>query len=583
MALPIELTSRVGVSKHNISHGFCRKWFTPIAAEATIHPNKNKPPIKVGEALGFIIKRSAIQSEFYEEMEAPDNETMDLALELFDRYGRIKEEICEHALRKGSGVWKSELNDGSILLIKDVKVESQYRRKRVGSKLVLHILEEAMRKSPDVAYAFASTAIYNDDRTSPAISVDGVASFLRTLQFRRVGLTPWLALARDKEHPSRRLPAAEDPDLQPEIDSILDSDSDPEVIVCNPDFTQTRLKQSEWDTRFTGKPAKKKPSITTRNRPLHYAVKSLTDMDALNFLRSHARGGDSDKFSLKSIDGRGDSVLHVAARASKPQCTQWLLQQPDIEAFSKANHEGYTPLEALEAQLENQRVRTPFGNNRMNLLSDKFDGFDKPSVTCLLLLRGVEEPSSEQRRRARFGCSCGNCIEGFLSPRMLKNVTQVAEMEYDMLRSCCPPGEQWYRMHQDILHHLSSSLRSRFKTSKVLQKSFASVMSAVADCLSKGIIPRKQFVVEQLQSTWGWAEIESEYFGQGGTVAAVVGSIFDKAKLFDVEVGDPVIDTTPEEQYKGIPKCRNDLEFEFVRRHSVDDAAPEEDTNNKFL
>ncbi|GJD05415.1 hypothetical protein ColKHC_14240 [Colletotrichum higginsianum] len=83
-------------------------------------------------------------------------------------------------------------------------------------------------------------------------------------------------------------------------------------------------------------------------------------------------------------------------------------------------------------------------------------------------------------------------------------------------------------------------------------------MGAVTDCLSLGEIPRKAAVVEHLQPTEAWAVIEY-YFGQGGTVVAVVGAVFDSAKLFDVEVGDAMIDAEPEDYYKGISKCRNDL------------------------
>jgi GNAT superfamily N-acetyltransferase len=156
----VEVTSKVGVKKDDIDYGSCHKWLTPISARAIIHPDESKPPIQVGKGLGFIIRRSVIQDNFYESMEVPHKGTMELALDLFDRYGRLKEEIHRHHLRKGSGVWNKELNDGDLVLIEDIMVEKQYRRKRIGSKLVLHIVEAAMRAQHKVAYAFAGAAAY---------------------------------------------------------------------------------------------------------------------------------------------------------------------------------------------------------------------------------------------------------------------------------------------------------------------------------------------------------------------------------------------------------------------------------------
>ncbi|CAM1504899.1 Fc.00g024900.m01.CDS01 [Cosmosporella sp. VM-42] len=590
MVLSVEVTSKVGVSKDNVEYGSFRKWLTPISAQATIHPDESEPPVEVGKALGFIIRRVVIQSAFHETMETPHQGTMDLALDLFDRYGRLKEEIHQHALRKGSGVWKTELDDGNLVLIENIEVERKYRRKGVGSKLVLHILEQAMRSQYNVAYAFAGAAAYlNDDggagNAGPSnaphhAKVEGVESFLRSLQFRRVGLTSWLALARDSEHPSRRLARDKDPDPKLEIDDLIDSDSDEEVIQCNANFTQTRFRKSEWDARWLGVSPRQKPAITSRNRPLHYAVKTLPDKDALTFLKSHTRDGVLEEFPLDALDGRGDTVLHVAAKSSKPRCVAWLLRQPINATFTKANnYAGYTPVEALQAQLEICRVQTPYGLGRMQLVADQFDGFDDDSVTCLLLLQGVKEPSPEQRMGAKLGCSCSECLGGFLSPRMLIKLSEQAQMQHQYLTNLTPPGNKaWYTEFKDLLDRVPESFRSRVRGSKVLQAAFVSLMGAVVACLSEGKIPRKAAVVEYLQATETWAPIESQYFAQGGTVAVIVGAVFDKAMLHDLEVGDAMIEAEPEEYYKGSPKCRNDLEFEFARRHCADDATPVKET-----
>jgi GNAT superfamily N-acetyltransferase len=84
-------------------------------------------------------------------MESPHPETMELALTIFDRYGRLKRELMEHIVRKGSGVWGEELDEGNFVLIVDVDVSEKWHRKGIGSKLVLHILS---KESPILAFAY---------------------------------------------------------------------------------------------------------------------------------------------------------------------------------------------------------------------------------------------------------------------------------------------------------------------------------------------------------------------------------------------------------------------------------------------
>ena len=586
MTLAVEVSSEVGVSKDNIHYGSFRKWLTPVSARATIHPDKSHPPVEVGNAVAFIIRRSMILPNFHEEMETPHEGTMNLAIELFDRYGRLKEEIRKHALRKGSGVWGKELEEGNFLLVEDVKVKRMHRRKRIASKLVLHILQQAMMPRHNVTFAFARAAAHYNDGESAVNTrpsnlshhekVDGVVAFLRFLRFRRVGLTPWLALARDNEHPSRHMARDKDADPKREIDWLIESDSDEEVIDCNPDFTQTRVKKSEWEDCFLGNSPKEKPVITSRKRPLHYALKTLPDKHALAFLKSQTREGSLNELPLKALDGRGDTVLHVAAKASMPACVAWLLRQPTIAALVRVdNYAGYTPLEALQSQLESRRVQAPYGHLRTQLVADTFNGFDEDSVSCLLLFQTSNEPSPEQRIRAKFGCSCGECLDGFLSPRMLKKLKDQADSQYSYLTGLTLPGERgWYSEFKSLLTHLPESFQSHIRHSKVLQASFVQLVAAVLACLSKGIIPRKAAVVAHLQTAMGL----DQYFAEGGSVAAVVGAIVDQARLLDLEVGDGLLDLEPEKYYRGRPNCRNDLEFEFVRRHCVDDSPPEKKT-----
>jgi hypothetical protein len=192
---------------------------------------------------------------------------MDLALTLFDRYGRLNKEIVEHPVRKGSGVWKEEVDEGNIVLIENVNVNRKWRRKGIGTKIVFHLLEKAIASKQNPKFAFTRPAAFYDQTKKERqgqtkkrnwafhrSKVEAVVSFFRSMQFRRVGITEWFALARDEKHPSRQLPWTEESD--PVLDNPSDSDSgdEPEVVLCRmslkqdgtgPEFTQTRHSKQD--------------------------------------------------------------------------------------------------------------------------------------------------------------------------------------------------------------------------------------------------------------------------------------------------------------------------------------------------
>lgn len=123
MAFPVEITSKVGIGKNNIKYSYYCKWLMPIVAYTIIHLDETEAPIKISKALGFIICREAIYLDFYKLMEPLYKGTICLALNLFDCFRWLREDIREHSLRKGSSMWKSKLNNSNLVLIEDIEVE----------------------------------------------------------------------------------------------------------------------------------------------------------------------------------------------------------------------------------------------------------------------------------------------------------------------------------------------------------------------------------------------------------------------------------------------------------------------------
>lgn len=80
-------------------------------------------------------------------MEQPTEETSALAFDLFDRYGRLKPEFKVHPVKKGSGIWNTELNEGDIFSIESLGINGQYRRLGQGTTLVRAMLEKVRDKT----------------------------------------------------------------------------------------------------------------------------------------------------------------------------------------------------------------------------------------------------------------------------------------------------------------------------------------------------------------------------------------------------------------------------------------------------
>ncbi|KAL4760952.1 uncharacterized protein BDW70DRAFT_136527 [Aspergillus foveolatus] len=92
---------------------------------------------------------------------------------------------------------------------------------------------------------------------------------------------------------------------------------------------------------------------------------------------------------------------------------------------------GYTPLEALQEKLETMQTREEIGSRVLNL-SDHFRGYPDTAVSCHSLLSGPETLGLNNER-LRWGCTCRECLGGFLSARMRKTLIFHGETKYDLI------------------------------------------------------------------------------------------------------------------------------------------------------
>ena len=87
---------------------------------------------QVGCCTAKLIDREQIRANFHRDMEEPSNDTATVGFGVFDRWGCLRPEYQNHPVKKGTGVWGPELNDGRFLLIETLSVKEEYQRKGYG-------------------------------------------------------------------------------------------------------------------------------------------------------------------------------------------------------------------------------------------------------------------------------------------------------------------------------------------------------------------------------------------------------------------------------------------------------------------
>ncbi|KAL4781963.1 hypothetical protein BJX76DRAFT_359395 [Aspergillus varians] len=526
---------------------------------------------------------------------------MNLALDIFDRHGRLKEEYLHHPVRKGLGIRENELSKGNFLVIETATVARKHHRQGIGRQLVMDMIQKATSLDNDVRFVFAyATCLHRgedlqhragktkkerfdiaDAQTAVAIRV------FRQLGFRRIGISRWFALSVDANHLSRTTSIADDPD-PPEaetrpFDSYDSDESQPEVPKSKSVIDSATLgadgnfdysEASESDHRavvdFFEEKAKRREARSEYIQlyPIHHALKSLSETQCLALLKERSLNSHGLQMDLSGMrDCSGNRILHTAACQFKPECVACILDSVATNHRNlqdDRNIEGYTPLEALQSQLDMTRLGKYFGQ-RFIVQADEFDGFADKEVSCLLALRGC--PAKDNIHcwnRTRFGCTCGLCLGGFLSHRMRQSLQAAAQEILDRLEATERRNNRlWCIINGDLLEYIPEHIRLTFKKSKVLRRGFREFITTVIECLQTGrLCPTPHDLMSLYKKTRNWPQMNTFYFSRGGSMEAAMNIILDVAGEHFAEVFDP--GERDNESLPALPRCRNDFEFEMT-------------------
>jgi len=128
---------------------------------------------------------------------------------------------------------------------------------------------------------------------------------------------------------------------------------------------------------------------------------TTTHFRALGFRRV----GDSN-WLARSIDAShaARSILETSDFDQAPPPTEY-------ELFMKTLEKQRT-----QKVIKNTKGKGAGGKAVEN--SDNFKGYSNSDVQKLLSLRGITAPTEDEANQAKYGCTCGLCLGGFMSPRM---------------------------------------------------------------------------------------------------------------------------------------------------------------------
>jgi len=141
-----------------------------------------------------------------------------------------------------------------------------------------------------------------------------------------------------------------------------------------------------------------------------------------------------------------------------------------------------TELDRLHTELERVRTQRQHGMQIANV-SDCFRGYGVPDVQRLIEMLDVPRPTENSTivsvglyqqlvLRIKYGCTCGSCVGGFLSPRAIYQLTTQAEMLHDTLMDSY---DDLYELVDEHTSHLPQRVRANLKTNKAMRAGFAQV------------------------------------------------------------------------------------------------------------
>ncbi|KAJ6448897.1 hypothetical protein C8R45DRAFT_1045588 [Mycena sanguinolenta] len=404
---------------------------------------------RIGDITAIRVQRRC-EGMFLEVMDV-DTELFNITSAIFDKYREVRPWLVDNEYHKGSGVWGRELgDDGSLVVVLCVHVDPKYRKQGVSS-WALHQLyaSEYVERNDNILCWPSPIPRPPSGQWIPVF--DGIVEFFRKAGYRRVGRISFFAYSQDPEHPSRKM-------------SYLD-DFDEDVFSVE--------ERSHLDLN------------------LHNAIMQDNSEKIVEVIQNaHAL----DPRSISAPDMHGFRPIFIAVGGKNLPALRTLISlSVSAEDFNCRNNKDHlTPLEACNANMCSMRdFEEIFGF---------WNGYSDISLRIKAALKramGHPMPPTDEEYVAlkKWGCTCGNCVEGWLSPRTLIRLQDEAEMSFDIAHETIDIEEKIPREPlqplsiemNPILSYIPTRLWSEIYQTFIL--GYGDVMKSIAQLLSHSILP----------------------------------------------------------------------------------------------
>jgi hypothetical protein len=149
--------------------------------------------------------------------------------------------------------------------------------------------------------------------------------------------------------------------------------------------------------------------------PLHQAIATVSDESLENVIRT---AHNIDPTSIRSKDDSGFQPIFLATGYGKLNAVRTLLAlgiQDDLT--QRDNADGLTALEVCAKEMRSTR-------EFQETLLGKWDGYPEEQLRIKVMLKRamghtIGMTDDEYAVAKKWGCSCGSCVAGWLSPRVI--------------------------------------------------------------------------------------------------------------------------------------------------------------------
>ncbi|TRM60522.1 hypothetical protein BD626DRAFT_571594 [Schizophyllum amplum] len=514
----------------------------------------------VGRLEAYKIERTyQLRGHFFEVLDAKSDELADFGTKVIDNDMNVYERLVAHEYHKGTGCWGREMNDGLIMYIRAVNVGAPFERQGVGARLVRELLSSKHVVLGTIVYCWPSVMRAESPEEWRSMNAPIIA-FFRKLGFRRVGRTTYFGYSPDSSHPSRLMAASDDLDIDFHKyhyrSNMLDDDlaarlrrDYPLQTLMDPFYSRSEM----MSVRCNGAPRPPPPSMAR----MVAAVRDAYNQDSALI---HVR------------DEQGFTPIYVAASKGYLPVVETLLffANSRVDILDRDNVRDRN---AIEAHEECMRASLLLAKALLPNQCGYLEG-DLALQHALRKAAGEDVGAVQDYiAKKRYGCTCGQCLGGWLSPRMAYALHCEGAMIFDlggfpamMTFELCPSSDPAHLMMlagvdciPPALHHRLNHQFTRGSSGSAVRLSRDRPgRAAHARCHHR----RRRRCCSQ--DWWDTKDVQY-YLDAGGKVEYAINYVVDWTKeqmedetLLDLMIGD--------ERWEAMPCCANDLQFELVGR-----------------